>query len=213
MTTSANIPMAEEPGGSPAAESSADQAVTKEPLASPEEMFARDLEWTSRVTGIGTIAAGLLLALLPGQLIHLLQLEGASDLGVRLLGLLVAVVGLAIMANSRRRPTRRALGFFAALLGASAPVLLVAPFLLGVTVGWFGWLVLFFSALFLAGGAFAFFLLRDWLTPPPAYVATPKSSSESGSPSPPSPKAETAADPDHALGPSEDPARDSQGQQ
>jgi hypothetical protein len=63
----------------------------------------------------------------------------------------------------------------------SAVFIIGAPFAFGVTVGWFGWLILFGAAVFVFAAAMAWYFLHDWMTPLPDYVAPPKAPPEAQS--------------------------------
>ena len=113
------------------------------------------------IDAIVFLALAALILFLPNGLIRWLGLEGASEIGIRAVGVAWAVLGMAALVTVRRPVPQWVCAAFAAAQLGLALFLLVAPFLFGVVVsarGWFATGVLFF---FLATSGMAWFFVRD----------------------------------------------------
>ena len=112
-----------------------------------------DVEIINLINAVAAMAAGLIVLAIPGTLIRLFQLHGATERGVRAVGLLWLAIGLWMAVTSRGPRSRRTTTINAVLLAGTALFLLAAPFIFGLAVGAFGWFTLFFLALYFGGSA------------------------------------------------------------
>lgn len=128
------------------------------------DLFAplqRDIDRLTWACGVPAIVVGVLLLGVPGAVRWLLQLGGATDLGLRALGAAWVAAGLWFAATSRRPRSPLVVTVSALLLWAIAAVLLIGPFLFGLDVGWFGWLLLFGLALVIGVAGGAWWIVRN----------------------------------------------------
>lgn len=167
------VPEPEVPPRPGAGPGRAAEPVAEKPLASPREMFQSDFRTLSLVSSVASLVAGAILIALPAEASVAMQLDGASEPWLRVLGAVGVLVGAAVALNARLAPRRDTIGVISAVYLGSAVFFLGAPFAFGVNVGWFGWLVLFGAALFTFITSLAWFFLHDWLTPVPDYVPKP----------------------------------------
>jgi hypothetical protein len=120
-----------------------------------------DVDKLSKINAVAAIAAGALVIAIPGVFRWLLQLGGATDLGLRILGAAWVLLGLWFAATAARPRTRLITTISVLLLLANVVLLLAAPFVLGLDVGWIGWLALFFLSLYFTASATAWLLVRN----------------------------------------------------
>jgi len=121
----------------------------------------RDTDRLVRVCAASFAAAGVILLPVPELVARVFQLDGASDIGLRVVGATWIAFGMALAVAVGRAVGRRVAGLTAGTMIANAVFLLGAPYVLGLEVGWFGWIALFLLALLSGTGGLAWFFVFD----------------------------------------------------
>jgi hypothetical protein len=120
-----------------------------------------DADKLLRICAGSLFVIGLLLLPVPAAVARVLQLDGASEVGIRIVGVVWMVLGVGFGVFVGRAVPRHVVTAAMIVLALNAVFLLVGPFLFRLQVGWFGWIVLALLALMSGAGATAWFFLRD----------------------------------------------------